>query len=231
MVTIGTPLSPSATRVLFCGGGELGKEVVIELQRLGVEVIVVDRYENAPAIQEKMDKAGVHPAQIRTMKDLEKIPITRKDDFTTLQKQNPPFGGFLGIPDEDLDEVYISPGPIYEPQDAQEVLDSGAKALIAAGFKKGDRVIVTLNYNMSPAGQRTGQILVKKLGAVAIPAGIGNTELQIQIMKDLRVTAYVGTPSFLMTLVKRAEELGYSFRDDFVLQRAWTMGERLPPTL
>ena len=51
MTSIGTPLSPTATRVLFCGGGELGKEVVIELQRLGVEVIVVDRYENAPAMQ------------------------------------------------------------------------------------------------------------------------------------------------------------------------------------
>lgn len=51
MPTLGTPLSSSATRVLLCGGGELGKEVVIELQRLGVEVIVVDRYENAPAMQ------------------------------------------------------------------------------------------------------------------------------------------------------------------------------------
>lgn len=51
MTTIGTPLTPSATRVLLCGGGELGKEVVIELQRLGVEVIVVDRYDNAPAMQ------------------------------------------------------------------------------------------------------------------------------------------------------------------------------------
>jgi phosphoribosylglycinamide formyltransferase 2 len=51
MTTIGTPLSPTATRVLLCGGGELGKEVVIELQRLGVEVIVVDRYDNAPAMQ------------------------------------------------------------------------------------------------------------------------------------------------------------------------------------
>jgi phosphoribosylglycinamide formyltransferase 2 len=51
MITIGTPLSPTATRVLLCGGGELGKEVVIELQRLGVEVIVVDRYDNTPAMQ------------------------------------------------------------------------------------------------------------------------------------------------------------------------------------
>ena len=51
MAQIGTALSSSATKVLFCGGGELGKEVVIELQRLGVEVIVVDRYENSPAMQ------------------------------------------------------------------------------------------------------------------------------------------------------------------------------------
>ena len=51
MTTIGTPLSPSAFRVMFLGGGELGKEVVIELQRLGVETIVVDRYANAPASQ------------------------------------------------------------------------------------------------------------------------------------------------------------------------------------
>ena len=51
MTRIGTPLSSTATRVLLCGGGELGKEVVIELQRLGVEVIVVDRYDNAPAMQ------------------------------------------------------------------------------------------------------------------------------------------------------------------------------------
>ena len=51
MTTIGTPLSPTAKRVLFCGGGELGKEVVIELQRLGVEVIVLDRYQNSPAMQ------------------------------------------------------------------------------------------------------------------------------------------------------------------------------------
>ena len=51
MTSIGTPFSPTATRVLLCGGGELGKEVVIELQRLGVEVIVADRYDNAPAMQ------------------------------------------------------------------------------------------------------------------------------------------------------------------------------------
>ena len=78
MTSIGTPLSPSATRVLFCGGGELGKEVVIELQRLGVEVIVVDRYENAPAMQ------VAHRSHSISMLDgdaLRKIIETEKPDY------------------------------------------------------------------------------------------------------------------------------------------------------
>jgi phosphoribosylglycinamide formyltransferase 2 len=78
MVSIGTPLSPTATRVLFCGGGELGKEVVIELQRLGVEVIVVDRYENAPAMQ------VAHRSHVISMLDgdaLRKIIETEKPDY------------------------------------------------------------------------------------------------------------------------------------------------------
>jgi phenylacetate-CoA ligase len=187
-------------------------------------------YENTRAVKAKMNRAGIDPANIEAFKDLEKIPITRKDDFTALQMEDPPFGGFLGVPESGLEKVFISPGPIYEPQDAEEVIESGTRALYAAGFKKGDRVIVSLNYNMSPAGQRTDQILLK-IGAVAVPTGVGNTELQVRAMKDLKVTGYIGTPSFLMTLVKKAEELGYRFRNEFVLRHAWTMGEPLSPTL
>jgi phosphoribosylglycinamide formyltransferase 2 len=78
MTSIGTPLSPSATRVLFCGGGELGKEVVIELQRLGIEVIVVDRYHNAPAMQ------VAHRSHAISMLDgdaLRKVIEAEKPDF------------------------------------------------------------------------------------------------------------------------------------------------------
>lgn len=67
MTTLGTPLSSTATRVLMCGGGELGKEVVIELQRLGVEVIVVDRYANSPAMQ------VAHRAHVISMLDGEAL--------------------------------------------------------------------------------------------------------------------------------------------------------------
>lgn len=78
MTTIGTPLSATATRVLFCGGGELGKEVVIELQRLGVEVIVVDRYPDSPAMQ------VAHRSHSITMTDgtaLRKIIELEKPDY------------------------------------------------------------------------------------------------------------------------------------------------------
>ena len=78
MTTIGTPLSNTATKVLLCGGGELGKEVVIELQRYGVEVIVIDRYENSPAMQ------VAHRSHIISMLDsdaLRKIIELEKPDY------------------------------------------------------------------------------------------------------------------------------------------------------
>lgn len=187
-------------------------------------------YQNAPAVRDKMDNAGVNPVQINTVKDLEKIPITRKDDFTELQKLNLPFGGFLAVPLESLEKIFISPGPIYEPQDSEEEINRGAKAYHAAGFRKGDRVLVTWAHDMVPPGPRTADIL-NRLGATAIPTGVGRTELQVQIMKDLRVTGYAGTPSFLMTLIKKAEEMGYKFRDDFALKRAWVSAEPFPLSL
>jgi len=78
MTSIGTPLSSTATKVLFCGGGELGKEVVIELQRYGVEVIVVDRYENSPAMQ------VAHRSHVISMLDgnaLRRVIESEKPDY------------------------------------------------------------------------------------------------------------------------------------------------------
>jgi len=174
-------------------------------------------------------KTGVSPAQIRTVKDLERLPITRKTDLIELQKAKPPYGGFLAIPPEDVDRIFISPGPIYEP-----IQHAGikwfAKSFWAAGFRKGDIIINTFAYHMSPAGILFHEA-IRDCGATAIPMGTGNTEIQIQTMHDLKVTGFVGTPTFLMTIIKRAEELGYNFRRDFALQRAWFTGEMLPASL
>jgi len=109
-------------------------------QRLA-ETVAHD-YRHAPAAKEILDKAGITPDQIRTVKDLEKLPITRKTDLIELQKTNPPYGGFLTIPAEDVDRVFLSPGPLYEP-----IQHAGiqwfAKSFWAAGFRKGDIVINT----------------------------------------------------------------------------------------
>ena len=66
-------------------------------------------YRHAPAVKEIFDKAGVSPAQIRTVKDLERLPITRKTDLIDLQKANPPYGGFLTTPPEEVERVFLSP--------------------------------------------------------------------------------------------------------------------------
>ncbi|MFC1915764.1 phenylacetate--CoA ligase family protein [Chloroflexota bacterium] len=186
-------------------------------------------YRHAPAVQKIFNKAGISPDQIRTVKDLEKLPITRKTDLIELQRANPPYGGFLAIPPEDVDRVFLSPGPVYEP-----VQHAGiqwfAKSFWAAGFRKGDVVINTFTYHLSPAGILFHEAL-RDCGATAVPTGTGNTEIQIQTMHDLRVTGFVGTPSFLMTIIKRAEEMGYNFRQDFSLKRAWFTGEMLAPSL
>jgi len=186
-------------------------------------------YRHAPAVREIFEEAGVSPDQIRSVKDLERLPITRKTDLIDLQKANPPYGGFLTTPPEEVERVFLSPGPVYEP-----IQHSGirwfAKSFWAAGFRKGDVVINTFTYHLSPAGILFHEAL-RDCGATAIPMGTGNTEIQIQTMHDLKVTGYVGTPSFLMTLIKRAEEMGYNFRRDFALKRAWFTGEMLPPSL
>ena len=186
-------------------------------------------YRHAPVVRETFAKAGVSPGQIRTVKDLEKLPITRKTDLIEIQKANPPYGGFLAIPPEDVERVFLSPGPVYEP-----IQHSGiqwfAKSFWAAGFRKGDVVVNTFTYHLSPAGILFHEAL-RDCGATAIPMGTGNTELQIQTMHDLKVTGFVGTPTFLITVIKRAEELGYDFHRDFALRRAWFTGEMLPASL
>ena len=186
-------------------------------------------YRHAPAVKAIFDKAGISPDQIGTVKDLEKLPITRKTDLIELQRKRPPYGGFLTIPPEDVDRIFLSPGPIYEP-----IQHAGikwfAKAFWAAGFRKGDVVINTFTYHLSPAGILFHEAL-RDCGATAIPMGTGNTEIQIQTMYDLKVTGFVGTPSFLMTLIKRAEEIGHNFQKDFTLRRAWFTGEMLAPSV
>ena len=182
-------------------------------------------YQNAPPVKEKLDSAGIAPAQIRTIKDLEMIPVTKKEEIVELQKKYPPFGGYVTKPMEELQWVHISPGPIYTPIiNLEAIIEGAASALGDIGFGKGDIVINTTGYHLVVAGLGL-DLALRIMGATVIPSGPGNTELQIEIMRHMKVTGFGGFVRFLLTIMEKAEELGYDFRRDFALRHAVVLGE------
>ena len=192
-----------------------------------VRQVIQFAYENTPAMKERLDRAGVKPSQIRTTKDLELIPFTTRDEIMELQKVEPPYGGLLAVPVPSLYKLLYSPGPIYVPVGSIEYARPVLKMLLAAGLKKGDLVICSL-----PSLFMAGSVAVDAMALgqmVAIPAGAGNTELQVNMIRDLGVKGYYGGPSFLMNLVRKAEELGYNFSKDFRLRNALVIAEPLLP--
>ncbi|MBI4671056.1 MAG: AMP-binding protein [Chloroflexi bacterium] len=192
---------------------------------------VAHAYRNAPAVRALLDTAGIKPSQIKSPSDLEKIPVTPKDHLIELQLQAPPFGGFLAVPLHQVHQIFQSPGPLYEPWANETNLARVAgKIFKIAGFKRGDIVINTLSYHLVPAGMIL-QAGLQKVGATIVPTGVGNSELQVKLVRELGVTGYAGTPSFLMLLLQKAEELGVDVRAQWALKRALFTAEPYPPSL
>jgi len=193
-------------------------------------------YDHAPAIKEVMERAGVKPSHIRTTKDLEKLPITMRDHLIDFQKKSPPFGGFLGIPLHKLGRIFIHAGPanVAVPlptlRSAKEYWQRWAETMHGLGVRRGDIVIVTLSFHWVGAGQMCSEA-VNSVGAVTIPSGPGNLELQVRTMVDLGVTVYFGTPTFLYDIANKAKELNYNFPKDFSLRLCLFTTERISTSL
>ncbi|MCE7946269.1 MAG: phenylacetate--CoA ligase family protein [Chloroflexi bacterium CFX4] len=166
-------------------------------------------YANAPAFKQLMDGVGVAPTDIQGVDDLPKIPITSKDKLVQLQQANPPFGGWLAVPMSQLQRIYFSPGPLYDPQGFADVdgAQGAVQALQAGGFQAGDVALNTFLYHMVPAGLWLDEAL-RLSGITVVPLGPGNTDLLIMVMMTLKPNAYVGTPSFLETVYTRAAQMG-----------------------
>jgi len=181
-------------------------------------------YDNALSVKDKFDKAGITPHDIKGIKDLEKIPITTKDELVRLQRAHPPFGGFLTVPMNRLRRIYVSPGPTYDVWDCN--IKGLARYMKATGFvKPGDVVLNTVSYHMVPAGLVLTEA-ADLLGLTIIPAGVGQTELQVQIIKEPKVTGCIGFASFLISILKKAEEMGYDVQRDFSLRWVLCGGEK-----
>jgi len=188
-------------------------------------------YKNSVAFKNKMDSVGFEPKDIHTIKDLEKIPITKKADLMELQKKNPPFGGFEGVPLRKLRRIYVSPGPLYEPGEIEYDELGWAQGMYAAGFRPGDIAINTFSYHMVPFAMEMLDNSLFTIGCITIPAGVGNTEQQVNILKNLRVTAFCGTPSFLLNIAEKAEETGLDLKKDLNLQVGFVAAEMVPESL
>jgi phenylacetate-CoA ligase len=201
-----------------------------ELHRELLRETVRHAYEHAPATRRKMDAAGVRPQDIRELADLRKIPLTKKADLKHIQKGEPPFGGLAALPPRAMRRIYVSPGPTFDPEGREETHWRWEKPFYAAGFREGDIVQNTFMYHFSPAGLMFDEAL-QRIGCTVIPAGVGNTEMQAQVMKELYVTGYVGTPSFLMSILEKAREMGAEPGNGLSLQVALVTGEMLPEPL
>ena len=149
----------------------------------------------------------VDPADIKSIDDLRKLPVLRKSELVKLQAEDPPLGGLIAGSVQDLDQIFQSPGPIYEPGMTKKDWWRSARALTAAGIGKGDIVQNCFSYHFTPAGMLSEQGILA-VGATVFPAGTGQTELQARAASEIGVTAYIGVPDFLQIILDKGDELG-----------------------
>jgi phenylacetate-coenzyme A ligase PaaK-like adenylate-forming protein len=187
--------------------------------------IIAAAKERCPAYRDLL--AAVRPENVADRRALAELPLTRKSELIELQRGNPPFGGFAAVPVSALRRVFVSPGPIYEPEGRRADYGRFARALFAAGFRAGDLVHNTFSYHLTPAGAMV-ESAAESLGCPVIPAGTGQTEQQLRAIADLKPAGYVGTPSFLKILLDRAADQGIDISS---LKKALVSAEALPGAL
>jgi len=168
--------------------------------------------------------SSVTPSKITSRKALATLPLTRKSDLGSLQKALPPLGGLNATPPAKL---FVSPGPINDPEGTGANWWRTARGLYAGGFREGDVILNSYAYHFTPAGSmlESGAIA---LGCTVVPAGTGQTEMQVAAIERMRISGYVGTPSFLKLIVEKAHELK---SDISSLKKAQVGAEYLPPVL
>lgn len=159
----------------------------------------------APGLKARFAAAGFDPAKVSSLADLSRLPVMKKEELLKLQRERPPFGGFLAADLTDVSRIYVSPGPIFEPA----LPGGGGHGLDllfkTAGVGKGDVILNTWMYHLVPAGLLFDEA-AQAAGATVIPGGVGNTELQAQIVVETGVTAICASTAFFLILADRVIE-------------------------
>ncbi|QYF95139.1 AMP-binding protein [Massilia sp. PAMC28688] len=170
---------------------------------------------------------NVDPSRITSRAALADLPITRKAHLKALQGASMPFGGLVPTPVGQLARVFVSPGPIFDPEGRGSDWWRFARPMYAAGVRPGGLLQNCFSYHFTPAAFMV-EGGAARIGCAVIPAGIGQTEMQVQAIADLRPDTYVGTPSFLRLIIQKAQEMN---ADVSSIRNALMGAEALPETL
>jgi len=184
----------------------------------------IARAKDLPGYHGSLD--NVDPAGINSAAALAGLPVLRKSDLGRAQAQAGPFGGLTTGPASGFAHVFQSPGPIYEPGGGTHDWWRMGRFLHACGIGRGDIVQNCFGYHLTPAGMifESG---ARAVGAAVLPAGTGQTELQVRAAADIGVTAYAGTPDYLKMILDKADEMGVPL----AITRAAVGGGALFPSL
>jgi phenylacetate-CoA ligase len=186
---------------------------------------LIARAQAAPGWQRIL--SGVDAASIASRAALATLPVTRKSDLKVLQQQLQPFGGLNATPVAQLGRVFMSPGPIFDPEGRGADWWRFARPMYAAGVRAGGLLQNCFAYHFTPAAFMV-EGGAARIGCAVIPAGSGQTEMQVQAMASLRPDTYIGTPSFLKLIIEKAREMG---ADISSVTQAMTGAEALPDSL
>lgn len=179
----------------------------------------------APAYAERL--SGVDPAAIASRAALAELPVLRKSELPALHAAAPPFGGLVAEPTASFGRLFTSPGPIFEAEVDGSDAWRCARGLFAAGFRRGDVVLNTFSYHLTPGGFILDSA-ARALGCPVIPAGPGNTEQQLEIIAAFRPVAYCGVPDFLKVLLDAGASAG---RELASIRKAVVSGAAFPKSL
>lgn len=169
---------------------------------------------------------GFEPGSIKSVADLAKLPVLRKSDLIAAQSGDRPFGGLTTRSLSGFSHVFQSPGPIYEPSSTDYDWWRMGRFVNAVGIGADDIVQNCFGYHLTPAGAifESG---ARAVGATVLPAGTGQTELQVTAARDIGTTAYAGTPDYLKVILDKAQDMGVALS----ITKAAVSGGALFPSL
>ena len=186
---------------------------------------LIERAKTAPGLARIL--GDVEPRSVDGRAALAALPVTRKSDLKSLQNASPPWGGLAATGTSGLSRLFMSPGPIFDPEGRGDDWWRFARPMWSTGLRPGDIVHNAFSYHFTPAAFMV-EGAARMIGCPVIPAGVGNTDMQLQAIAALKPSMYAGTPSFLKLIVEKALETG---ADVSSFQRALVSAEPLPPSL